>query len=81
MSVRLRLIATGFALALVLAVVLLPGTPTGRPCWQQVVSDWHANGRLDTSYAAVCYRTALRQLPKGGSPGLVAVLERRVRGA
>jgi hypothetical protein len=81
MPLRLRVLTTGFALALVLAVVLLPGTATGRPCWQQVVSDWHANGRLDAHYAVSCYRTALQELPKGGSPRLVAALERRVAGA
>jgi hypothetical protein len=52
-------------LALLLALALLIGAKPAaakRPCWEQVVQDWHEDGRIDRSYPRHCYSEALRNV-------------------
>jgi hypothetical protein len=57
-----------FALIAALAAVLAlgraaPAAASGPPCWKVVVSDWYADGRIDTTYPLHCYQDALHHLP------------------
>jgi hypothetical protein len=59
--VRLALVLAAGALAL----VVVPGrAAAAKPCWQQVIDDWHDNGRIDRNYPIRCYRDALKHVPE-----------------
>jgi hypothetical protein len=56
-----------FAAALMagLAVLAFPGTASAaKPCWEQVIDDWLANGTITGTYQVHCYRDALRHVPE-----------------
>jgi hypothetical protein len=46
-----------------LAAALMVPTANAAACWQRVLNDWR-DGHLDGTYAAHCYRDALRNLPE-----------------
>jgi hypothetical protein len=59
--------ASAVALATTLAAFsLLAAAPPASPsqaCWQQLLSDWSGDNRVDGVYPAACYRQAIRHLP------------------
>jgi hypothetical protein len=59
--------ASVLALATTLAAfsLLVAAPPAGasQACWQQVLSDWSGDNRVDGAYPAGCYRQAIRGLP------------------
>jgi hypothetical protein len=46
-----------------LGAALMAPTANAAACWQRVLDDWR-DGHLDGTYAAHCYRDALRNLPE-----------------
>jgi hypothetical protein len=59
--------ASVVALATTLAAFSLlaaaPSASASQACWQQVLSDWSGDNRVDGVYPAGCYRQAIRRLP------------------
>ena len=55
------------ALATTLAAFSLlaaaPPASASQACWQQLLSDWSGDNRVDGAYPAGCYRQAIRRLP------------------
>jgi hypothetical protein len=51
------------ALASACAIAFPATTEARASCAQAVIQDW-VDGRIDSSYAVACYRSALRQLPE-----------------
>jgi len=65
-SPTLKLLA---AAAVVLGAVALlglsaPAQAAGKPCWEQVIDDWVADGRIDGVYTARCMQQARNHLPE-----------------
>jgi hypothetical protein len=53
--------------ALVLAALsFLPPAAAGAaaPCWERLLHDWRANGRIERTYPISCYRDATANLPE-----------------
>ena len=59
--------ASVVALATTLAAfsLLVPAPPASasQACWQQLLSDWSGDNRVDGAYPAACYHQAIRGLP------------------
>jgi hypothetical protein len=59
--------ASVLALATTLAAfsLLVAAPPAGasQACWQQLLSDWSGDNRVDGAYPAGCFRQAIRRLP------------------
>ena len=53
-------------LTIVLAglVALVPGTASAATCWKELVNDYWADNRVDSSYPISCYREAMEKLPR-----------------
>jgi hypothetical protein len=53
-----------FALIAGLAVLALPGQASAakKPCWERVIDDWLADGRIDGKYSVACYQQALQNV-------------------
>jgi hypothetical protein len=34
------------------------------PCWERLLHEWRANGRIDRTYPIACYRDATANLPE-----------------
>src|SRR5215471_20219368 len=51
--------------AVVAGAALWSSAPAGaaQPCWEQVISDWSAHGRITGTYPASCYRQAMANAP------------------
>ena len=43
-------------------VVPVPPASASQACWQQVLSDWSGDNRVDGAYPAACYRQAIREV-------------------
>ena len=52
------------ALLPVLLALVHPAVGTAAPCWERVIHDWRANGRIDHTYPIECYRSANANLPE-----------------
>jgi len=54
--------------ALAVSVSLLAASPTvahaATPCWQRVISDWTADGKIDGHYSPHCLRQAIKHTPE-----------------
>jgi hypothetical protein len=52
--------------ALALGGALLSAAPAAAavPCWQRVIDDWSADGRVDRAYPLECYERAVTYLPE-----------------
>ena len=54
--------------ALVVSVSLLAASPSvahaATPCWQRVISDWTADGKIDGHYSPHCLRQAIKHTPE-----------------
>jgi hypothetical protein len=44
-------------------LVAAPPASASQACWQQVLSDWSGDNRVDGAYPAGCFRQAIRRLP------------------
>jgi hypothetical protein len=53
------------ATTLVACSLFVPAPPASasQACWQQVLSDWSGDNRVDGAYPAGCFRQAIRRLP------------------
>jgi hypothetical protein len=49
-------------LVTLVALVLAPPA-SAADCWKTLLHDYADNGRIDDTYAAVCYRDAIRRMP------------------
>ncbi len=50
-------------LAGLVLVLALPGqAAAAKPCWERVVDDWLADGRIDGTYSVKCYQQALKNV-------------------
>ena len=50
-------------LAGVVLVLALPGQASAaKPCWERVIDDWLADGRIDGTYSVKCYQQALKNV-------------------
>jgi hypothetical protein len=56
------LILTTLAATLALTVSAAPASAK-TPCWQEVISDWYVDGRVDGTYPIPCYQQAIQKLP------------------
>jgi hypothetical protein len=45
-------------------VALVPGTASAATCWKELVNDYWADNRVDSSYPISCYREAMEKLPQ-----------------
>ena len=45
-------------------VALVPGTASAATCWKELVNDYWADNRVDSSYPISCYREAMEKLPR-----------------
>jgi hypothetical protein len=64
---RNRTVATlSIVPALLAGFVLLLALPgqaaAAKPCWERVIDDWLADGRLDNTYKVSCYQQALKNV-------------------
>ena len=54
--------------ALAVSVSLLAASPSvahaATPCWQRVISDWTADGKIDGHYSPRCLRQAIKHTPE-----------------
>lgn len=54
--------------ALAVSVSLLAASPSvahaATPCWQRVISDWTADGKIDGHYSPHCLRQAIKNAPE-----------------
>ena len=54
--------------ALAVSVSLLAASPSvahaATPCWQRVISDWTADGKIDGHYSPHCLRQAIKHTPE-----------------
>jgi hypothetical protein len=54
--------------ALAVSVSLLGASPSvahaATPCWQRVISDWTADGKIDGHYSPHCLRQAIKHTPE-----------------
>jgi len=54
--------------ALAVSVSLLAASPAvahaATPCWQRVISDWTADGKIDGHYSPHCLRQAIKHTPE-----------------
>jgi hypothetical protein len=57
------LILTTLAATLALTVSAAPASAK-TPCWQEVISDWYVDGRVDGIYPISCYQQAIQKLPE-----------------
>lgn len=68
MDVVKRLLLAACAAALLAGAGLAPvAAASSTPCWKKLVNDWY-DGRIDGSYKASCYKTAIAEINK--SPDL-----------
>jgi len=44
--------------------LVAPAQAAGKPCWEQVIDDWVADGRIDGVYSARCMQQARNHLPE-----------------
>lgn len=50
-------------LAGVVLVLALPGQASAaKPCWERVIDDWLADGRIDGTYSVKCYQQAQKNV-------------------
>ncbi len=56
-------VALATTLAACSLLVAAPPAGASQACWQQVLSDWSGDNRVDGAYPAGCYRQAIRGLP------------------
>lgn len=49
--------------AVAAALLAAPAAVAAKPCAQQVIDDWWADGRVDRIYELSCYRKAIKDLP------------------
>ncbi len=63
---RIRTAAISVLVALATGLLLaLPGTAAAaKPCWERVIDDWLANGRITGTYKGSCYQQALKHVPE-----------------
>jgi hypothetical protein len=64
---RIRTAATlSLIPALLAGLVLLLALPgqaaAAKPCWERVIDDWLADGRIDGTYSVKCYQQALKNV-------------------
>jgi hypothetical protein len=52
-----------FATALGLVVWSSAPAAAAQPCWESVIADWSAHGRITGTYPASCYRQAMANAP------------------
>jgi hypothetical protein len=52
------------ALAVGGALLLAAPAVAAVPCWQRVIDDWSADGRVDRAYPLECYERAVMYLPE-----------------
>jgi hypothetical protein len=66
MPIRSAATVSVFAtIACALLLLALPGqAAAGKPCWERVIDDWLANGRITGTYQVHCYRQALKHVPE-----------------
>jgi hypothetical protein len=57
-----RLTLTTLLLASLFA--LLPATASAATCWKELVNDYWADNRVDSTYPISCYREAMEKLPR-----------------
>jgi len=54
--------------ALAVSISLLAASPSvahaATPCWQRVISDWTADGKIDGHYSPHCLRQAIKHTPE-----------------
>ena len=56
-------VALATALAAFSLLAAAAPASASQACWQQVLSDWSGDNRVDGVYPAGCYRQAIRRLP------------------
>jgi hypothetical protein len=56
-------VALATTLAAFSLLVAAPPASASQACWQQLLSDWSGDNRVDGAYPAGCYRQAIRGLP------------------
>jgi hypothetical protein len=56
-------VALATTLAACSLLVVAPPAGASQACWQQVLSDWSGDNRVDGAYPAGCFRQAIRRLP------------------
>jgi hypothetical protein len=56
------LILVTLAATLAMTVSAAPASAK-TPCWQEVISDWYVDGRVDGIYPIPCYQQAIQKLP------------------
>ena len=57
-AILAALLATGSSL------VLPAAGAAATSCWQRVIADWSADGRVDRVYPLACYRNAVKHMPE-----------------
>jgi hypothetical protein len=55
-------ILTALAASFVLLLALPGQAQAAKPCWERVIDDWLADGRIDGSYNVKCYQQALQNV-------------------
>lgn len=63
---RWPLLVVWLATSLFAATLFVGVTPAAAktPCWQQLIQDWYADGRIDGSYSAKCISEARKHVPE-----------------
>jgi hypothetical protein len=61
-SLAKHLVGLAALVAALAAIHPVPPASAASPCWKLLLNDWY-DGRIDKTYSAVCYRTALKHLP------------------
>lgn len=60
---RLLLLAAVFAVLALAPGAAAAAVQTSPDCWKDLLHDYADNGRIDDTYAAACYREAIRRMP------------------
>jgi hypothetical protein len=61
-SLGKQLVRLAVIVAALAAALPVHSASAATPCWKLLLNDWY-DGRIDKTYAATCYRVALKHLP------------------